>query len=167
MFKGQAPLTAVRPTEPWPGKGPCNIPHPRVDIAIVARVNFKHVCAESNGQKPLVSNRDNPGPWERFTFETVDIINNEPDAPLQSRVRIKACNGKYVSIDLNHEKSGILIATADHPGDNETFVLTDDGQAFTLLANNGKYVQASDGGSGPLVAWAAEGGWWESFEFVD
>jgi hypothetical protein len=168
MFKGCTPLSAIRPTEPWPGKGPCNIPHPRTDIGIRARVNFKLVCAEGNGSKPLVSNRENLGPWEKFTFETVQTISNDPDSPLKSRVHIKACNGKYLTADdTNNEKSGIIVAAADTPGPKETFELTDDGQAFTLLAHNGKYVQASDSGGGPLVAWAPEGGWWESFEFVE
>lgn len=166
MFKGQAPLTSKRHTEPWPGKGPVNWHPKRQDIGLRARVNWKLVCAENGGKEPLVSDRDNKGPWESFTIETVEQLSDEPDAPVRSKVRIKACNGRYLTPDMNADKKGLLVATVENPTDAETFEMQES-DAVVLKASNGMYVQASDSGSGPLVAWAAEAGWWESFEIVE
>ncbi|RSH78746.1 uncharacterized protein EHS24_001649 [Apiotrichum porosum] len=158
MFKSRTP-TALRVTEPWPGKGLC---HARHELVLKARVNGQFVCAEGGGDKNLVANRTSPGPWERFTVEQTNQ---------EGRIHLRSSNGKYVCADLsggNGQPVGLLVANRDSPGPWETFDLVEvDGGVIALKASNGKYVQASNGGSGPLIAGGDDHGWWEQFDVVE
>lgn len=158
MFKGRAPLQALRWTEPWPGKGPMNVNRP---VALRAMANGKLVCAESGGERPLVSNRDTIGGWESFYMEYPD--------PEQKTVRFKACNGKYVCADMGvpNEPNGIMIPNRERAGTYETFEVYQMKDGIALKAHNGKFVQATEGGNGKLVACADQPGWWETFDIVE
>lgn len=148
MFKGRLPLTDLRPTEPWPGRGPQHTPK---KVRIKAMVNGKYVCAEGDGH--LINDRERAGLWETFTLEY---------AP-GGKVHFKAHTGKYICAQAE-----TLVANRDAPGLWETFeiVRADDGRV-TIKAWTGKFVQAIPEGKGRMVAGATEAGWWESFGLED
>ncbi|CAK9786153.1 hypothetical protein CC85DRAFT_300652 [Cutaneotrichosporon oleaginosum] len=147
MFRGRLLYSELRPTEPWPGRGPCHRPRA---VAIKAMVNGRYVCAERDGR--LINDRERAGPWETWTLE---------HAP--GGVHLKAYTGKYMCAE--HE---VIVANRDTAGPWETFTVTrlDDGRV-TIRAWTGKYVQAIPEGTGRMVAGADEAGWWESFAFED
>ena len=79
-------------------------------IAFRAQINNKYVCAEGGGSQPLIANKD--AVETCTTFELVSL--QDDDITLKA-----AINGKYVSSD----SAGLLIASADAAGRNETFDL--------------------------------------------
>ena len=59
-------------------------------VALTA-VNGKYLCNEQNGERPLIANRTEIGPWE--TFQLININGGH--------VALKASNGKYVCNENN------------------------------------------------------------------
>ncbi|GMK57275.1 hypothetical protein CspeluHIS016_0401090 [Cutaneotrichosporon spelunceum] len=147
MFRGLLPYTPLRPTEPWPGRGPVHRPR---QVAIKAMVNGRYVCVEGDGH--LINDRENVGPWETWTLETT-----------LSGTRFKAYTGKYLCV-----ADEVVVANRESPGKWETFQVDrlDDGRV-TIRAWTGKYLQACPDGTGRMAAGAAEAGWWESFVMED
>lgn len=152
MFKGRLPMTPLRPTEPWPGKGP---QHSNRNVHIKAMVNGKYVCAERGGGGNLINNREKAAGWETFEIEQA--------RDGSGKVHIKTQNGKYVCAVRDD-----LVANRDKAGPWETFELVqaDDGRVM-IKAWTGKFVTASPDGTKKLGAGAAEAGWWESFGFEE
>lgn len=139
-------VTPIRPTEPVPGGG-C---HVSAFISLRARANGKLVCAEGGGKGPLVSNRDNVGPWEKFEVEYLGDVGDGCPTP----VALKACNGRYLGVEGEQVVAQSECAI--------TWMMEDYGEAVALKSDKG-YIQGTPEGVLRLCG-AEAAGWWETFE---
>jgi hypothetical protein len=149
MFKGQAPLTATRPTQPVVGGQP-----PRTGVALRSRANNQFVTA---GSSPLQANAASAGTAQ--TFEQVDVGGG------QIALRARA-NGQLVCA----ENAGAtpLVANRAAAGPWETFRLVPNGNGTVslLAAVNNRYVCAENAGAAPLIANRTAIGAWEQFDLI-
>ena len=123
--------------------------------------NDKVVCAENEGNDPLIANRDScAGAWETFYV----VNNNDGTISLKSDI-----NGKYICavIDENNQ----LLARSDNISDWEKFYLVHiQSNQYGLRAYaNGKYVKAdfndADNNGQLKAASDSIAGAWEAFYF--
>lgn len=116
-----------------------------------------YVTAENAGTAPLIANRTELGPWERF------ILKRQPDATVTLFAR---ANNKYVTAE--NAGSAPLIASRYEVGPWEKFELVhnlDGSYSFRSLAN-GRYVTAENAGTASLIANRDAVGPWEKFALV-
>lgn len=117
------------------------------------------VCAENEGNDPLVANREScGGAWESFQIE------NNGDGT----VKIKSViNNKYVCAVIDEDCQ--LLARSDSASDWEKFeiVKIQDGEYALKACANGKYVKADLDNGGKLVATSdSVAGAWEAFKIT-
>jgi type 1 glutamine amidotransferase len=129
-------------------------PLPTVGI-LRARANGRLVVAEHGGTAPLIANRDEVGPWERF--DLVDVGGG--DVALRARA-----NGRYVCAEGGG--TAPLIANRSQIGPWETFTVIRNADATVSLRAraNGRYVVAEAAGSDSLIANRVAIGLWEKFD---
>lgn len=125
------------------------------NIALIAS-NGKYVCAEDNGNKALIADRDALASWETFSIIILPRVSQSGN----KLVALKAVNQKYVS--ANGENS--LIASSSDIGENEIFELIESNGKFALIASNKKYICNQDDGARALSADRSKLGAWELFQ---
>ncbi len=127
-------------------------------IALKAHANNKYVCAESDGNSPLIANRTAVGAWEKFY-----VVNNSDG----TKSLVSYWNGKYVCAESGGNNP--LIANRGAIGSWEKFHFSNNSDGTTSLkANaNNKYVCAESKGSESLIANRGAIGSWEKFYVVN
>lgn len=111
------------------------------------------MCAESEGQRPLIANRQKAGEWETFDL----IVLHGDTVALKSHA-----NGRYICAE-----NGALIANRLEIGAHETFRMTNLGTGkIALTAANGKFVCAENNGNADLIANRSAIGAWETFDLI-
>ncbi|MEV8517403.1 glycoside hydrolase family 71/99-like protein [Dactylosporangium sp. NPDC051484] len=155
MFKGQAPLTPTRPTQPIVGGS--TTPPPTGVVALRSRANNLFVSARNAGASALQATASVVAAWEQF--DQIDLGGG--NIALRARV-----NGQYVCAD--NAGAAPLIANRAAVGAWETFrlVRNADGTVSLLAAANNQYVCADNAGAAPLIANRAAIGAWEQFDLV-
>ncbi|WP_224363899.1 right-handed parallel beta-helix repeat-containing protein [Hyalangium versicolor] len=137
----------------WPNVAPRKlVPGARVSLQLQG--SGQYVCADNQGNNPLIANRTAVGPWETFTV--VDAGNG--NIALRAEV-----NGLYVCAD--NQGTSPLIANRTAVGAWETFTEVDAGNGNIALRAqvNGLYVGTGNAGTDPLTANRTSFGTWETF----
>lgn len=127
-------------------------------IALRSMANGKFVCAENDGDSPLIANRDWAREWE--TFEVIHLGNH--------RIALRSvANGKFVCAE--NDGYSPLIANRDWAREWETFEIVYMGNHRIALRSmaNGKFICAENGGYSPLIANRDVPRAWETFEVID
>lgn len=117
------------------------------------------VCAENEGNDPLIANRSScGGAWETFKIEN----NGDGTVSLKSVI-----NNKYVCAVIDEDSQ--LLARSDSASAWEKFQIEkiQDGEYALKACANGKYVKADLDNGGKLVAVSdSVAGAWESFKIT-
>ncbi|WP_426504604.1 hypothetical protein ACPPVO_44590 [Dactylosporangium sp. McL0621] len=150
MFKGQAPLTAVRPTQPV-------VAAPTGVVSLRARANNLFVSARDAGASSLQANAATAQSWEQF--DRIDLGGGS----IALRARI---NGRYVCAE--NAGAAALVASRTAVGPWETFKVIQNANGTVSLqaAANGRYVCAENAGAAPLIANRTAIGQWEQFDLL-
>ncbi|PAB59108.1 DUF7910 domain-containing protein [Anaeromicrobium sediminis] len=125
--------------------------------------NGKYLCAEGGGGKDVVFNRDQIREWE--TFQLVYVSHG--------KYALKTYKGKYVCAE--NGGGGKVVANRDKVGKWETFEFVKSEfelpdfefeDEIALMAENGKYLTAEDGGGEEIIASSSRINSWQKFELI-
>ena len=115
--------------------------------------NGMFVTAEAGGNQPLIANRSQAGPWEKF-----DVTYVSGD---QIQLRAEA-NGKFVCAEAAGTQPLIANRTWAYSWETFRLIRNTDGTVTLVAAANNKYV-SSNNGIGPLTADRTANLSWERF----
>lgn len=123
-------------------------------IALVARSNYKFVCAPDYGWEPLKAISDAPLEWEKFTL----LYNNDGSVSLLSHA-----NWRF--LQASDWGWGQMGCWGEGIGSWEKFnlIYNDDGTVSLQSHANWGFVQTADWGWGPIGSWGEGIGDWEKF----
>jgi len=133
----------------------------------------KFVVAENGGGGAVKANRDEKGPWERFTI--IDL--NEGELVSGDVVNIRSVNGLYVVAE--NGGGGVVQANRKAAGPWEKFTISrvagdgviikgviTNGDTIVLQSLDDHYVVAENAGDGVVNANRTEIGAWEKFTIL-
>jgi hypothetical protein len=134
------------------------VPNADGSISLQSALNGLYVTAESAGAAPLIANREEIGPWERFEPYT------QGNGPVAFNA---AVNSRWVTAEL--AGASALIASRPSVGSWQYFTVVDMGDGVVGLKSrvNGKWVCAEKTGTLPLIANRDNFGLWESFRIIE
>jgi hypothetical protein len=126
-------------------------------IALQSLANNLYVCADNNGNSPLIANRGTYGLWEEYNV--IDAGNGH--IALQS-----LSNNKYVCAD-NAGNSPLIANRTSYSSWEEYNVINAGGGHIALQSlSNNKYVCADNAGNSPLIANRTSYSTWEEYTAV-
>lgn len=148
MFKGQIPLTAVRPTEPIIGHGNGGTTIPVGQTITIKSSDNKYISSENN-LAPMNANRPAAGGWEQFTV--VDAGNGK--VALRNQNKYVTSENGALAISCNRPSIG--------PWEQFEWINNPDG-TVSFKGSNGKFI-SSEGGTQAMTCNRPSAGVWESF----